>query len=210
MPHWVLPPYGLTAAPDCHPTWSCCSWFCLSTLLVSFVMAWWHCTGLLEQKIWDVTWLVCLAFCWRGSGAQENPSHRDTLPDDSVNKARDKAVTPSWPSWPEVGQTCTGNTWAGTFLSGQSEQPALPLKKSVKVLSPVHAKDSFLRGLLVFSFMWPQPQSCPLWNYLKGSSTYPPSLKHETKTQTHQCPNPACCPAGVRKNLSPAWSGLGA
>lgn len=35
----------------------------------------------------------------------------------------------------------------------------------------------------------------------KGTSTYPPSPKHETKTRTHQCPNPACCPAGVRKNF---------
>lgn len=39
--------------------------------------------------------LCSLDFCWRGSGAQENPSHRDTLPDDSVKKARDKAVTPN-------------------------------------------------------------------------------------------------------------------
>lgn len=41
----------------------------------------------------------------------------------------------------------------------------------------------------------------PLLKLPKGTSTYPPSPKHETKTQTHQCPNPACCPAGVRKNF---------
>lgn len=106
--------------------------------------------------------LCSLDFCWRGSGTQENPSHRDTLPDDSVKKARDKAVTPNWPSWPEAGQTHAGSSWAGTFLSGQSKQPALPLnQKTCKVLSPVHAKDPFLRRLLVLAFMWLQPQSCP-------------------------------------------------
>lgn len=98
--------------------------------------------------------LCSLDFCWRGSGARKT-HHTERLCLMTVKTARDKAVTANWPSWPEVGQTHTGSSWAGTFPSGQSEQSALPLnQKNCKVLSPVHVKDWFLRGLLVLAFMW--------------------------------------------------------
>lgn len=80
---------------------------------------------------------------------------------------------------------------------GQSEQPALPLnQKNCKVLSPVHVKDPFLRDLHVTIAPELPPLKLP-----KGTSTYPPSPKHETKTQTHQCPNPAFWPSGMRENF---------
>lgn len=125
--------------------------------------------------------LCSLDFCWRGSVAQENPSHRETLPDDSVMKAGDKAVTPNWPSWPEVAQTHTGSSWAGTFSSGQSEQPVLPLnQKTCKVLSPVHEKYLFLRPACVHLHVTIATELPPL-KLPEVTSAYPPSPKHDPK-----------------------------
>lgn len=112
MHHQVVPHQGLPAAPNLCSTWSCCSFAsCSSALLVSFVMVWWQLyrptAGRRSGMLHGWCALCSLDFCWRGSGTQENPSHWAILRDDSVKKAKDKAVTPNWLFWPEMGQTLT-------------------------------------------------------------------------------------------------------
>lgn len=62
-------------------------------------MAWWHRTGLLEPEDLGCHTDGVPSAAWTSAGEvvghRKTPSHRDTLPDDSVKKARDKAVTPN-------------------------------------------------------------------------------------------------------------------
>lgn len=105
-----------------------------------------------------------------------------------------------------MDQILTDRSWADTYSSRQPEQSAFPLSKNTwKVLGPDHAKDPVLWAQLVLvpALLYVTPASDPFSLKLpKGTSTYPPSPKYKTQNQTHQCPNPACCPEGGRKNFT--------
>lgn len=116
--------------------------------------------------------LCSLDFCWRSSGTQESPSHWATLPDDSVKKARDKAVTPNRLFWPEMGQTLTQAVVQQIHFLLDSLNNLLFLwaKKPVRGYDQIMQKTQFSEPTSSLSLpcsMWLQPQSCSLSNYLK-------------------------------------------
>lgn len=158
-------------------------------------MAWWHRTGLREPEDLGCHMVGVPCAAWTSAG--EVVGHRKTHHTETLclmtlwrKQGTRLSLLTGHPDQRWVRLTQAVAEQVHFFLGSLSNLFFLWIKNTCKVLSPVHAKDPFLRGLLVPAFTT-APELPPL-KLLTGTSAYPLSPKRETKTQTHQCPNPAC------------------